>query len=242
MLLLVGAAHHLYEQGFPCSHDMDGEDYSFLRSFKSPSLQDPTIYTSYQDIPNGNVTKSYGTTNKEEIRSLFDRWNNALLTGNPKAVADLYYDNKKKSSQSDIAAKIGDTQLMLLLPTLSNEPRTNIGSVEDYFVGFLKRKPIGRIISGQILMDPDGSWAHDAGIYEFVLQNAAPYKNEENGQKESPVSNSTEDRSPKSRYESDTSVIRARYSFFYLRDEEGEWKIAHHHSSLMPERKAQRSF
>jgi len=35
----------------------------------------------------------------------------------------------------------------------------------------------------------------------------------------------------------DTSVtvVRARYSFLYLRDKDGEWKIAHHHSSLMPE-------
>lgn len=32
----------------------------------------------------------------------------------------------------------------------------------------------------------------------------------------------------------DGSKVKARYSFVYV-NEDGEWKIAHHHSSLMPE-------
>ena len=32
----------------------------------------------------------------------------------------------------------------------------------------------------------------------------------------------------------DGSVVRARYSFVYVY-EDGEWKISHHHSSVMPE-------
>jgi hypothetical protein len=32
----------------------------------------------------------------------------------------------------------------------------------------------------------------------------------------------------------DGSIVRARYSFVYI-FEDGEWKISHHHSSLMPE-------
>lgn len=125
---------------------------------------------------------------------------------------------------------------------VSDEPRTNLGSVEDYYVGFLKQKPSERIVSGHIMMAPDGSWAHDAGIYEFVLQNVPPNKSEEgvNSEKDGPASNSVEGSDPTTKDESDTSVVRARYSFFYLRDEGGEWKIAHHNSSLMPERKGQK--
>ena len=32
----------------------------------------------------------------------------------------------------------------------------------------------------------------------------------------------------------DGSAVRARYSFVYV-FEDGEWKISHHHSSVMPE-------
>jgi hypothetical protein len=28
--------------------------------------------------------------------------------------------------------------------------------------------------------------------------------------------------------------VEARFTFVYSRDEEGEWKIVHHHSSLKP--------
>lgn len=214
----------------------DGEDYFFHGSFKSASLQ----------ARDANITitqKPYGATSEEEIRSLFDRWNDALLTGNPRAVAELYYDNEKEGSHNAKTMKTRDSQLMLLLPTLSDEPRTNLGSVEDYFVGFLKRKPSGRIVSGHIMMAPDGSWAHDAGIYEFMLQNIPPNKSELdlNREKDNPASNSMEGSDPTTRDKSGTSVVRARYSFFYLRDEGGEWKIAHHHSSLMPERKEQKA-
>ena len=190
------------------------------QSFASTSLKP-------KDCPNITVTNTtlqqkYDNTNEDEIRGLFDRWNDALRTGDPKAVADLYVSNRKETMSKD-------SEPMLLLPTLSDKPRTNLDAVEDYFVSFLKRKPKGRIVSGKILIGPDGSWAHDAGIYEFVLEDSPSDKTQdvnsgETSQNVNPGSN-----------KSNTSVVRARYSFLYLRDERGEWKIAHHHSSVMPE-------
>ena len=213
----------------------DGNQY-FYQSSKSYSLQTSITSNSREDCRGGNITattqKTYETTNEDEIRALFDRWNDALLKGDPGVVADLYYDDEAKKK---------DSKYLLLLPTLSNEPRKNLESVEDYFVGFLKRKPRGRIVSGQILIDPDGSWAHDAGIYEFVLQNIPSDKNEgeaaraSNNDNANPTDGSLKDSSSENIIESNSSVVRARYSFFYLRDGRGEWKIAHHHSSLMPE-------
>ncbi|OEU14859.1 hypothetical protein FRACYDRAFT_154683, partial [Fragilariopsis cylindrus CCMP1102] len=131
---------------------------------------------------------------KEEIRSIFDKWNDALSTGDPNISSSL--------SLSSLSSSISPP--LLLLPTMSNEPRTNRKSIERYFVNFLRNKPKGRIINGHIRIGKDGSWAHDAGIYEFSM-----------------ISNSNNN--------------IARYSFLYLRNDLGEWKIAHHHSSLMPE-------
>jgi hypothetical protein len=89
-----------------------------------------------------------------------------------------------------------------LLPTLSNQPRNDHESIQDYFVTFLQRQPRGRIIQGSI--EIDGILAVDTGIYEFIMAT--------NG-----------------------SVVRARYTFVYQLLE-NEWKILHHHSSLMPEK------
>lgn len=179
------------------------------QSFVSSSLK-TSIPNSHTEHSTNITANKNNETNEDEIRGLFDRWNDALLTGDPRAVADLYLSDKMSI---DGKTKKEDSELMLLLPTLSNEPRTNLSGVEDYFVAFLKRKPEGRIVSGKIIIGPDGSWAHDAGIYEFVL--------------EGNVNPDTQ--------KSKTTTVLVRYSFLYLRDERGEWKIAHHHSSLMPE-------
>ena len=69
---------------------------------------------------------------EDEVRGLFDLWNNALATLDPKAVALRY-------------AKKG-----VLLPTVSDTPRTNFAQIEDYFVNFLKLKPQGKILESYV--------------------------------------------------------------------------------------------
>jgi len=56
---------------------------------------------------------------KEEVRALFDVWNNALATLDPQQVAALYSVNGN------------------LLPTLSDKQRLNRDEIADYFVKFL---------------------------------------------------------------------------------------------------------
>jgi uncharacterized protein (TIGR02246 family) len=121
---------------------------------------------------------------KESVRSLFELWNNALATGDSNIVTQLYAKDAT------------------LLPTLSNKQRTDHESIKNYFDGFLRKKPKGRILQGQIFIGDDHSWAQDNGIYEFVME--------------------------------DGSIVQARYTFVYVQVD-GDWKIAHHHSSLMPE-------
>ena len=59
----------------------------------------------------------------EEITELFEQWNQALQTGDPKVVAALYEPDA------------------ILLPTLSNQVRHNHPEIEDYFVHFLAKGP-----------------------------------------------------------------------------------------------------
>ncbi|VEU33718.1 unnamed protein product [Pseudo-nitzschia multistriata] len=122
---------------------------------------------------------------KDEVRALFSLWNNALATGDSRLVASRY------------ATKSG----AVLLPTVSDVPRTDFASIKDYFDAFLLKEPQGEILSGDIRIGEN--WAQDAGIYEFTM-------------------GATGDK------------VKARYSYVYVY-ENGQWKISHHHSSVMPE-------
>lgn len=82
-------------------------------------------------------------------QDLFDTWNNALQTGNPKRVAQLYWDDG------------------VLLPTVSNVPRVNHAEIEDYFHHFLESKPFGTIVSRNLKQGCNK--LTDAGIYEFKI-------------------------------------------------------------------------
>ncbi len=86
---------------------------------------------------------------KEEVRSLFYLWNDALATGDSRIVAKRY------------------TKSPVLLATVSDTPRTDFASVKDYFDAFLLKEPQGEIVEGFVNIG-DG-WASDVGIYEFTM-------------------------------------------------------------------------
>lgn len=91
-----------------------------------------------------------GRVTEREIAGLFDRWNAALLTGDPEEVADLYAD---------------DT---VLLPTASPRIRTNHVEIADYFEHFLQKKPRGEKVRSVIHV-LDRNSALDADVYRFRL-------------------------------------------------------------------------
>ena len=72
----------------------------------------PENSTNTSLVTNNNACKA---TTEAEIAGLFDRWNNALKTGDSKKVVANY------------AAK------SILLPTVSNKPRYSAAEKEDYF-------------------------------------------------------------------------------------------------------------
>lgn len=85
-----------------------------------------------------------------EIASLFDTWNSALQTGEPKTVTQLYAVDA------------------ILLPTVSNKVRHNHEEIEDYFVTFLDKEPKGEINESNIR--DLGDIAIHSGIYTFTVK------------------------------------------------------------------------
>ena len=88
-------------------------------------------------------------TSKQEIAALFDRWNNALQTGDAHAVVANYAERS------------------LLLPTVSNQPRVTAAEKEDYFHHFLENQPSGKIDFRMI--EIGCNTAVDAGLYTFTF-------------------------------------------------------------------------
>ncbi len=89
-------------------------------------------------------------TNKQQIASLFDRWNSSLQTGDPRKVVANYAEKS------------------VLLPTLSNKPRLTPAEKEDYFHHFLEGEPFGRIDWRRI--EIDCNTAVDIGLYTFTFR------------------------------------------------------------------------
>ena len=98
-------------------------------------------------MPEGSVVGEPITT--EEVQGLFNLWNDALATLDPSKVASRYSKNA------------------VLLPTVSDIPRTDNDGIVDYFTNFLKLKPQGEIVSSNVIVGTN--WAQDAGIYEFTM-------------------------------------------------------------------------
>lgn len=105
----------------------------------------PYVYTA--------VAKQPANVKDREIAALFDRWNNALKTGNAQTVVDLYAPNA------------------VLQPTVSNQVRTTPAQIKDYFDHFLVLKPVGQINYREIRHLGANS-AMDSGVYTFTLTEA----------------------------------------------------------------------
>lgn len=119
--------------------------YSFIYVYEDGEWKISHHHSSI--MPEGIVTAEPIT--EDEVRDLFGLWNDALATEDPEKVAARY-------------SKQG-----VLLPTVSDVPRTDNEGIVDYFTNFLKLKPQGEIQSGKIIVGTN--WAQDAGIYEFTM-------------------------------------------------------------------------
>lgn len=95
----------------------------FLTAFTSLASADAKI----DHRKSSTATVRCHVPTKAKVAALFERWNKSLLTGDPaKVVANCAPD-------------------AVLLPTLSKKVRYTQKEREDYFRGFLKKKPVGHI-------------------------------------------------------------------------------------------------
>ena len=90
------------------------------------------------------------TVSEAEVAALFTRWNASLKTLDADKVTANYSSNA------------------VLLPTVSNTPRTNHAEVRDYFVKFLQAEPQGVIEKRTIKIGCNT--AYDVGIYTFTMK------------------------------------------------------------------------
>jgi len=85
----------------------------------------------------------------QDVTALFSQWNEALQTGDAKAVTALYAENAT------------------LLPTVSNRVRHNHEEIQDYFVHFLAKGPQGKLTEQNIRIFDE--LAINSGVYAFTF-------------------------------------------------------------------------
>ncbi len=129
-------------------------------------------------------TQQCAAVTKDQIAALFDRWNAALQTRNP--------DEVVKNYASDA----------VLLPTVSNKPRTSPAEIRDYFVHFVEKSPKGVINTRAIHIGCNE--AYDVGTYTFTVTGA----------------------------DGKASEVPARYSFIYALTDGKWLIVHHHSSAM----------
>lgn len=121
------------------------------KSHETPhAAEDPAAPHAVVVAPGANLPS------KREVASLFEEWNETLRTGGPHDMALLYADNG------------------VLLPTVSNEVRSNRVEIADYFEHFLALHPRGTI-NEQHIEVLDSNTAVNSGVYTFdVIKEGQP--------------------------------------------------------------------
>lgn len=156
-----------------------------LRGGRHPVSGDRTsLRTAPIDTPGAAETAVCAPATLRLAEELFDRWNEALRSGDARRVSQCYAEDA------------------VLLPTVSNVPRLSRREIQDYFEHFLKKQPLGKVNQRNVKFGCNK--ITDAGVYTFRIIDAGK-----------------------------TEYVPARYTFVY-ENRDGEWLIAHHHSSLMP--------
>lgn len=124
---------------------------------------------------------------REIAKENFDRWNKALHTWSEEVVADLYTEDNS------------------FLPTLSWDFKKGKKGAKEYFEGFLKKNPDGKIIEDEIHELWKDFYAH-TGLYNFTLDIGW-----------------------------EKQITQARFTYIWKKNQFGKWQIVHHHSSVKPQ-------
>lgn len=123
------------------------------------------------------------------------------------SLAAANFSGWNEALQTNDPKQVADlyTEDATFLPTVSGEFKKGPTGAEEYFEHFLKKFPEGRITES-VVQPIDDQHYLQSGKYDFEVGD------------------------PDNR-----TTLHARFTFLWQRDEQGNWKIAHHHSSLNPE-------
>lgn len=106
----------------------------------------------------GSSAQSCAPLERAQVAQWFDRWNLALASLDAEKVTERYWPDA------------------VLLPTVSNLPRTTPALVHDYFEHFVAKHPRGRIDSRNVQLGCNT--AIDMGTYTFSLMDDAGHVSE----------------------------------------------------------------
>ena len=104
------------------------------------------------DTPDVAETAVCAPATRRLAEHLFDRWNEALRSGDARRVSECYTDDA------------------VLLPTVSNVPRLSRSEIQDYFEHFLQKQPLGKVDQRNVKFGCNK--ITDAGVYTFRVIDA----------------------------------------------------------------------
>ena len=114
------------------------------------------------------------------------------------------WNDALQTKDAAVVANMYDSSDLSFLPTVSPKHIKDDFSTEDYFTAFVQKNPFGTITDDSIQAYNDGTYLH-SGLYTFELGEA-------------------DARTP----------VQARFSYVWKYFGDGDWKISHHHSSVVP--------
>lgn len=101
------------------------------------------------DTPRVSETAVCAPATLRLAEELFERWNEALRSGDARRVSQCY------------------TEDAVLLPTVSNVPRLSRPEIQDYFEHFLQKQPLGKVDQRNVKFGCNK--ITDAGVYTFRI-------------------------------------------------------------------------
>jgi len=114
------------------------------------------------------------------------------------------WNDALQTKNNKLVASLYSKTDLSFLPTVSPQHIKAISNTEEYFKDFVQKNPFGTITDDKVQVFDGGKAYLHSGMYTFELGDAGS-------------------RTP----------VQARFSYVW-RKEDGEWKIAHHHSSVTP--------
>jgi uncharacterized protein (TIGR02246 family) len=131
------------------------------------------------------------------------------MSSSPASLASIAKKNFAKWNAALLtkdAKKVADlyTSDATFLPTVSPEFKKGREGAEDYFHHFLEKDPEGEVVE-EVVQPISIDCYLQSGLYNFAV-------------------------GPKEKRE----IVAARFTFLWQRGTDGQWRIAHHHSSKVP--------